>query len=205
MRETGAVGFGESLERRLCAGEKTRAVCQARMRSRHLRPLASAGGQLLEVRHLLLQIEALGLALLELACRLGRELLEPTPGAVRFRRLAGELRGVAVGIQQIALRGRPQKRLVRMLPMDVEQELAGLPQLRERCGVAVDEAAGAARLVDRPAKEYSTRIAGKFAFPDPRVQRGPVRKIEVGGKVRPLGAFADQRAVALAADEELDR
>ncbi len=106
-------------------------------------------------------------------------------------------------VEQLALRGGAQERLVGVLAVQVDQPFARIFQLRERGGVAVDEAARAAGAVDRAAQHQLARIAGQVALLEPGGHR--FGNFEFAGELGALGTLAHHGGVAPAADQELDR
>src|SRR5262249_23515750 len=99
--------------------------------------------------------------------RFGGERFQSPPGAEGFTGLALERLAAAVRIEQLALRGGAQQRLVLVLAVDVDQELARLAQLRKRRGVAVDEAARAAGAIEGSPQDDSAGIARQICFIQP--------------------------------------
>src|SRR6185503_16891276 len=203
LRKRGAFGFGQRLERRLRAAEEARAVLKARVLRGDFGPFAVARRQAFEFRDQVLDFGALRLALREVLLRLVDERLQALPRAVRLRRFRGEVLGAGVGVEQGALRRGTQQRLVLVLAVDVDQVFTGGLELAERRRVAVDEAARAAGAIDGPAQEHGAGVAGKVGFLQPSRKRLAGR-IEFRRELGALGAFAHQRGVAAAADEELD-
>src|SRR5262245_14842576 len=104
-------------------------------------------------------MQPLSLALLKLRIGLRGHLLEPLPGAERLARLPAERLRAGVRVEQLALRGRAQQRLVLVLAVDVDQEFACLAQLRERRGVTVDEATRAASAIDGSSQNDGAGVA----------------------------------------------
>jgi hypothetical protein len=166
LRKARALGFGQRFEGGLRAGEERRAVREPRLLGAYLIPLAFPGRQLLQVADALAQVGVLGFARGEILLRLDGYLLQALPGAAGLGGLACELLGAGVRVEQAALRRRPQKRLVRVLAVDVDQEFAGLPQLSEGSRMAVDEAARAPCPVDGPSEDQAARIAGEVVLVD---------------------------------------
>ena len=79
-----------------------------------------------------------------------------------------DLLDISGTVEEVSLRGRAQQRLVRVLAVDIHQELARLAQLRQRGGVAVDEAARAPGRVDRAPEQHAPGIACKVSLFQPR-------------------------------------
>jgi len=162
-----AFGLRKSLEGGLRAGKQARAVLQALVLRRDLLPFAFARRKLLQIGHSLRDIRALGLTLRELGARLGRDFFEALPVAEGLRGLARQGLGTGMRVEQLALRGGAQQRLMRMLAVQVEQPFAGFLELRQRRRVAVDEAARAAGAVDRAAQNQLAGVAGQVALGEP--------------------------------------
>ncbi len=89
-------------------------------------------------------------------------------------------------VEHLALRLRPEKRLVRMLAVDVDQPVACLAQLVDRRRVAVDEGARAAAAVHHAAQEHPVWIALERLFPQPIPEAGQRLDGKFGGDVRAL-------------------
>ena len=92
-----------------------------------------------------------------------------------------------------------------VLAVNIHQVLARLAQLRQRRGVAVDEAARPASAIDRAAQDDSVRIAFKPGFTDIPPYRVIARKIKLGRQFGALRPLPHQRGVAASADQQLDR
>ncbi len=202
LGERCAFGLRQSLERRLRAGEEARAVLQALMLGGDLLPFAFARRQLFQVGHSLRDVRALGLTLRELGARLGGDFFQPLPVAEPLRGLARQGFGAGMRVEQLALRGSAQQRLVRMLAVQVEQPFAGFLELGKRGGVAVDEAARPAGAVDRAAQNQLAGVAGQVALGEPG--RHGFGNLEFTRQLGALGAFAHHRRIAAAADQKLD-
>src|SRR5947207_5887360 len=96
LREAGAVGVRQRLERRLGAGEQARAVRELGVRGADLGPFTLPHAELSQFISILENIASFGLALPELALRLRGEPLEALPGAEGFGGLARERQRLAV-------------------------------------------------------------------------------------------------------------
>jgi hypothetical protein len=94
---------------------------------------------------------------------------------------------------------------VRVLTVDVDEELARRLQLREGGAVAVDEAARAAGAIDGAPEDEPSGVAGKFVFFHPRDELAVRVQFEFCRKLRPLGTFAYHAGIGTAADQQLDR
>ena len=156
------------LSERLGAGEQAGAVLQSLVLGRDLLPFALARRQLFQIGHALGDIGALGLTLRELGARLRGNVFQALPVAEGLRSLARQRFGVGMRVEQLALRGGAQQRLVRMLAVQIEQPFAGFLELRKRRGMSVDEAARAAGAVERAAQNQLAGVAGQVALGEPR-------------------------------------
>ena len=134
-------------------------------------PFAVLEGELFQVGDRVLQLGALSLAPGVLLLRFGTERREALPAAPSVGAGKRQFTGPGVGVEQLALRGRAQQGLVLVLAVDVHQVLAGFPQLRERRGMAVDEAARAAGTVDGPAQYDGVRIAFESGLAEESFER----------------------------------
>ena len=204
LRERCALGLGQRLERRLRAGKKTRAVLHAGLLGADLLPFTFTRRELLEKKKLVLHLGAFGLPCRVIFLGLHRDGLEPLPVTIEVAGVEDELLGTGLRIEQVALRGGAQQRLVRVLAVNVDQVLAGLFQLGQRRGMAVDEAARAAGTIDGSSQNDLTRVAAQVTLGEPRGQRALGIDIEFGRQLRPLGTVAHRRSIAAAADEQLD-
>ena len=189
LRQRCTVRFRERFERRLRSGQQARAMLQALVLGGHVFPFAFARREAPQM------LEPLG--------DVGALFLQALPVAEGLRRLARERLGAGVRIEQLALRRRAQQRLVRVLAMQVEEPFAGFLELRERRRMAVDETARAAGAVERAAQHQASRIADEIALGEPGFHG--FGHFELAGDLGTLGAFAHERGIGPAADEELDR
>ena len=155
LRQAGAVGFRQRLQRRLRAREQARAVRQALVLRGERRPIRPpSGASFFSSATFSCSSARSASRCANCSSRLGRERLQPLPGAPGL----GAARAPAPAAPACASsRSRcaagAQQRLVLVLAVDVDQVLARLAQLRQRRGMAVDEAARAAGAVDRAAQE----------------------------------------------------
>ena len=107
-------------------------------------PFSLQGGNSFQFSDPVLNLRTLGLPCRVILLRLRRDCLEPLPVAIGVAGVRGERLGPGLRIEQVALRGGAQQRLVQVLAVNVDQVFAGLFQLGQRGGMAVDEAARAA-------------------------------------------------------------
>ena len=109
------------------------------------------------------------------------------PRGADFTRQDGK---AAEGIDQCALRLRGEQRLVRVLAVQVDQQLADLGQLGERRRAAVDPGAALSLRVERAPDEElvipARVVAGKLLHGEPSGHVGPVADVE---RRRQLGAL----------------
>ena len=144
LRQRCALGLGQRLERRLRAREKARAVLQEAVLGGDALPFSLHRGNSFQFSDPVLNLRTLGLPCRVVLLRLGRYGLEPLPVAIGVPGVRGERLRPGLRIEQLALRGGAQQRLVQVLAVNVDQVFAGLFQLGQRGGMAVDEAARAA-------------------------------------------------------------
>jgi hypothetical protein len=200
-----ALGLGERLERGLGAGEEAGAVRKARMLGRDEIPLAFAQAQLSQLGHLVLDLGAFGLARGKILLGFQRQPLQPLPVAERLGARARQRLRVGVRVEHLPLGGRTKEGLVRMLAVDVDQELADLLQLRERRAVPVDEAAGAPGAIDGAPEEKAAGVALQVVFLCPCANQALIGKFKLGRQLCALGALPHHGRVRAPADQELDR
>jgi len=118
-----------------------------------------------------------------------------TPGLGHGGGLFGQ---ACVGVEQLALGIRTQQQLVRVLAVDIDELVAHLAQLRQRCRGAIDEGLAAAAGVDSPAQQHGAavvvfHVARQFALGQPRIQRWV--GVEGGTDAGTCRAFADHACV----------
>jgi hypothetical protein len=204
LRQDRALGLRQRFERRLRAGEQARAVLEAPVLLGQALPLPGLRCELVEQHASVLELGALGFVLRELRFGIFCERTQTLPLPVGRGAVARQRLTTAVRVQELALRGRPQQRLVLVLAVDVHQVLARLAQLRERGHVAVDEAARAPTALQRAAQDQAPGIALQLALGEPRGQRRARIQVELGAEFGALRPFAYQRAVGAAADQQLE-
>jgi hypothetical protein len=168
-------------------------------------PFALAQAELFQIGNQNHQFVAFRFALREIFLRFIGHCLQPLPVAVGVAGLPRQVLRARMRIEQRALRGRPQQRLVLVLAVDVDQVLAGGFELRERGGMAVDEAARAAAAVDGAPDNQRAGIAGEIRLNQPIGQRRFVFDFKFRRQLRALGALPHQPGVGAAADQQLDR
>jgi len=95
-----------------------------------------------------------------------------------------------MGIEYEALGLGPEKRLVRMLAVDVDQPLSRLAQLVDCRSVAVDECARAPVCVHDAAQQQPVRIALEGLLVQPISDPGQRIDSEFGGHIRAFGPGA---------------
>ena len=200
----GPFGLGQCLDRGLRPGEQAGAVRKARVLRRQGVPFALARRQALQFRHLVLQVGALRLALRILLGSLNSQRLEPLPGAPGRTGFAPQPLDACMPVEQRALRGRPHERLVRVLAMDVDEELAHLAQLRKRRPAAVHEGPRAPGPVDHAAHEEHAGVAGEFVFFEIARQFAAGDDVELGGQFRPLGRLPHHPGVGPPAHQQFE-
>ena len=127
---------------------------------------------------------------------------ELAPGAEGLRDLGCKISGVAVGIQERALRVAAEQQLVLVLPMDVRQAIPQLAKLRGGRGPAVDEAARAPTRIDRPAQQACAIALVEVARREPVAHGGERSQVEVRADLRALRAGAHDTRIGTAAQRE---
>src|SRR4051812_5855812 len=142
-------------------------MLEARVLGAHAFPLLLLRREPFQLEHRILDAGALGFARGEILLRLLRHSLEALPGAEGFRRLAHELGRAGMRVEDLALRRGAKQRLVLMLAVQVDEALSRLAELRERRGMAVDEAARSPRGIDGSSENDLARIAGQFPLLEP--------------------------------------
>ena len=78
---------------------------------------------------------------------------------------------------------------MRVLPMQIDEPLAKLAQLRERRGTAVDPCATSSLCINHAAQQH-VAVGDHRLFGEPCDRRGRVDHIEFGGEFGALGAGA---------------
>jgi len=111
--------------------------------------------------------------------------------------------GVCVEHQALGL--GPEKRLVRMLAVDVDEPVSGLAQLVYCRGVTVDECARAPACVHHAAQQQPVRIALERMLVQPIPDPGQRIDGEFGGHVRTLGPGAHLLACRALAERQRQR
>src|SRR5690606_26935163 len=91
-----------------------------------------------------------------------------------------------------------QKALVRMLTVDVDELVAELPQLRERCRHAIDIRFAAAPLIDHAPQENGVGVEFTLFEPAAKVSR----RLEGGRDVGTVGSFTHDSGVRASAERE---
>src|SRR5207253_4502340 len=129
LRQRRALGLGQRLERRLRAREKARAVLQEAVLGGDALPFSLHRGNSFHFSAPVLDLRTLGLPRRVVLLRLGRYGLEPLPVAIGVPGVRAERLRPGLRIEQLALRGGAQQRLVQVLAVNVDQVFAGLFQL----------------------------------------------------------------------------
>ena len=182
---------------------------EARLRLRERRPfvgrdvergeLAPARVEQIALRHERFRGGGRGIALLD----------RGTPRPPCRADFAREDREAAEGVDQRALRVGGEQRLMGMLAVQVDQELADLRQLGERGRAAVDPRAALALGIERAADQQfgfaGRRVAGQPLQREPFGDVGPVVHIELGREFGPVGAGAQLSLLEAVAQQECQR
>ncbi len=127
-----------------------------------------------------------------------------TPGAISARSIGGKFGAAAEGIQQTALFGSLEQRVMRMLAMNIDQELAQLFQLLGSRRAAVDEGARAASGFNHAAHQQHIVVAGQIIFPQPVGQAAIGWRGEFGRHLGARGAFAYHAGIGTLAKNQRD-
>ena len=104
-------------------------------------------------------------------------------------------------VQKLELIGGLQKRLMRMLPMYVNERFAEFPQLGSRHRDAVHPGAGAALDVDRPADHQ--HVVARFKLVGRKPFSGALRRLKLRHDVRALSALTDDAGIRPTAENQL--
>ncbi len=89
------------------------------------------------------------------------------PGMPGCAHGGGQRLRAGIGIEHLALGLRTQQRVMRLLAVDVEQEVGRVLQLRQRRRAAVDEGARAAAGVDHATQDQRAVVGGEAGFIEP--------------------------------------
>ena len=153
-----AVAFADFVFRGARRLGQRRGMRETRLHLRHRRPFVGADaerGELLQSRReRFAERDAGRVGLGRRVARLDRR----TPLAPRVRARAGQRREAPEGVQQRALRVGARQRLVRVLPVEIDQHLADGFLLRERGGTAVDPRAALPLRIQHPAQQQRVLI-----------------------------------------------
>ena len=112
------------------------------------------------------------------------------PLAVPASHLLGERSKPGVHVEHPALRLRLEKRLVRMLAVDIDQPISGLPQLINRCRMTVDKRARTPVPIHYAAQQQSVLVTLERLLPQPVPEPSLRLKGKFGSYVRALCAGA---------------
>ncbi|MNH02020.1 hypothetical protein D3C79_612480 [compost metagenome] len=108
--------------------------------------------------------------------------------------LAGQVDGTGILVKQAAVGVGLEQRLVLMLAVNVNQQLAERLEVAKRAGRAIDVAAAAAFGGDHPAQD-ARAVVVQVAFGQPGMRLGDVHQVEGGEDVCLVGAGAHHAAV----------
>jgi len=110
-----------------------------------------------------------------------------TPNAPVFTDFARQRREAAECVEQRSLRVGRSERLMRVLPMQIDQSLPELGQLRKGCRSAIDPRAASSLRVDH-APEQHVVVGRELLFRKPSGGGSRVTHIEFGGEFGAFGA-----------------
>ena len=114
-------------------------------------------------------------------------LLQRLPFLPGCRGFLGLTPQAGIGVEQLALGSRLEQGLMGMLAVYVDQEFAGLAQLLQGGGAAVDEGARTAAGIHHAAHQAHAGIAAEFVLVQPGLQLGKGAGIELGLDLGALG------------------
>jgi hypothetical protein len=160
---------------------------QPRLRLRQARPFRGARRKRLELGAAAGQQVALGLdrrGVLHAAIRALESVLPRPPGECDFAR---QRRKTAVGIEQPALSLRAAERLMRVLPVQIDQKLADGLELRQRRRAAVDVRAASALRIEHTAQQEQP-VFREIVFDEPSPRGRRILQLELGGYFRAVCA-----------------
>ncbi|ABU75922.1 hypothetical protein ESA_00639 [Cronobacter sakazakii ATCC BAA-894] len=143
-------------------------------------------------------------ALLALLLMQGEIATALMPLAVALRHLRHELAFACIAIQQAFLMFGFKQKLVGVLTVNLNQQLAEFSQLRERHGGAVDKAARAAIAADDAAQQALAAVF-KLVFFQPAQRGGGVFQREAGAEIRAAGTGAHHIALRTATQTQTQR
>jgi hypothetical protein len=156
------IALGQHLEAKLHRFDQAGGVRKAFVL--RLQFLPFLGAETKRIQFLNLPVQLLPLGFQDFGIGLQRQTLLPDvlPVTECRRNVARQIGGAGVAVQQVALGGPAQQRLVRMLAVDIHQEFADLLELQHRGRTAVDVRARAARRLDHPAHQAHAVIAAEI-------------------------------------------
>ena len=118
------------------------------------------------------------------------------PSTIGCGDLACGISQPTIAVEQSALRGRTQQRLVCMLAVYIHQPLARLAQLLQGRRVAVDEGARAAAAVHHAPQQAIAVVIGQIIFSEPSLQGCDLGDIELRSNFGTLATGAHHRGFA---------
>jgi hypothetical protein len=167
-------------------------------------PFARFDGQLVEFLHLPLEPLALDQHIFRIGFIVFALARQSSPRFIGCRdsRHVG-LAATGLVVQQHTLRIKFQQRLMRMLAMDVDQQITQLAQLRSRRRHAVDVGLGAPGIVDHAAQQRPALVRHQVVLGQPH--GGRFGNGKVGRDVGAGRAFTHHAGVAAPAQRQLQR
>src|SRR5690606_29791882 len=194
----------ERLDRRLEAAGELVHVREARAFGAEARGLGVLERERLELRRVEACELELGVALRVAAAQALEPLLERAPCAKRLGDVGRERLEAAVRVEQRALIRALEQRLVRMLPVDIDEQRAETLQILERHRLVVDERARSSLLADDPAQEAAVLVV-EAELLEERERGVAGRAFEQHADLGPLGAVAHGARVGPVAEREAER
>ena len=157
-------------------------------------PLARLQRQFVQLRHLPFQPLAFLQDVFGIAFEFLARAPHRLPAAVRIgHRLRLQLQAGLV-IQQLALRIGAQQRLMRVLAMNIDQQLAQFTQLRRGRCTAVDEGTRTAGVVNHATQQHVAFFTREFGGGQPRGDR--IASHKIGTDFGARSAFAHHAGIA---------
>ena len=184
LRETDderVIALDQCLRALCCGFEQARGVGEPRLRRRQLAPFRFGHAERRELTAACLEKLPLGRRCLRGTCG-GLVLFERgAPNAPAFTDLARQCREAAECVEQRPLSVSRSERLMRVLPMQIDQSLPELGELRKGCGPAIDPRAASSLRVDH-ATEQHVVVGRERLVRQPGGRGGRVGNIEFGGE-----------------------
>ena len=204
MARTRGVTIGQRLERKTGALDQTRRMPEPRVFDLEFKPFIPGKRQGIEFADLPFELFALALQCLGASRGRPQRLLRFAPGPVGSRNLQRQFGQPGMGVEQRPLGLSAQKRLMGVLTVDIDQELADLTQLLGGCRRTVDVAARAAAGI-----EHATQQQFVIGFEVVGCQPGDYLRqaadLEGGRHFGPVATGADDAGIGTIAQGQRQR